>query len=189
MKFIITLITLFSTFFMGKITAQSEAEMKAWQDYMTPGEVHKMMAQADGEWDEDISMYMDPAAPPTKSTATSKTEMILGGRYQQSKTTGNMMGMPFEGISLLGYDNAKKMFTMIWVDNFGTGTITMEGNWDAASKSIILKGKGTDPVTGKDIGMRQVIKFVDNDTQLIEMYDTKNGKETKSMEIISKRKK
>ncbi|MBK9333372.1 MAG: DUF1579 family protein [Ignavibacteria bacterium] len=30
----------------------------------------------------------------------------MGGRYQQGKHTGDMMGMPFEGMSLLGYDNA-----------------------------------------------------------------------------------
>jgi Protein of unknown function (DUF1579) len=46
--------------------------------------------------------------------------MILGGRYQQSTTKGSFNNMPFEGISLLGYDNAKKVFMNSWVDNMGT---------------------------------------------------------------------
>ncbi len=174
---------------IGSLTAQTEAEMKAWQNYMTPGEVHKMMAQSVGEWNDDITMWMDPAAPPTKTTSTSKTEMIMGGRYQLSKTSGNMMGMPFEGMNLMGYDNAKKVFTSTWVDNFGTGTMTMEGTWDDMAKSITLKGKGIDPMTGKELSVRQVMKFIDNDRQEMEMYDNKAGKEVKTMEIKSTRKK
>lgn len=34
--------------------------------------------------------------------------MIFGGRYQLSNYKGNFMGMPFEGMSIMGYDNAKK---------------------------------------------------------------------------------
>ncbi|MBC7887437.1 MAG: DUF1579 domain-containing protein [Ferruginibacter sp.] len=189
MKKIITLLCIFTTMSFCRLSAQTEAEMKAWQNYMTPGEVHKMMAQSDGEWNDDITMWMDPAAPPTKTTATTKNEMIMGGRYQISKVTGNMMGMPFEGMSLVGYDNAKKIFTSVWVDNFGTGTMTLEGTWDVQTKSITFKGKGIDPMTGKDLSVRQVMKFIDNDKMEMEMYDTKNGTETKTMEIKSTRKK
>ena len=171
------------------LTAQTDADMKAWQDYMTPGEIHKMMAQGNGEWNEEITMWMDPAAAPAKTTGTAKNEMIMGGRYQLSKTTGIMMGMPFEGMSLLGYDNAKKIFTSTWVDNFGTGTTTMEGTWDEQAKAITLTGKSVDPMTGKDLMIKEVMKFINNDTQTLEMYDNKNGTETKTMEIKFTRKK
>ncbi len=189
MKKIITLISFLTALSFSQLYAQTEAEMKAWQNYMTPGEVHKMIAQYDGEWNEEITMWMDPSAPPTKTTATSKNEMILGGRYQLSKITGNMMGMPFEGMSLIGYDNAKKTITSSWIDNFGTGIMTLEGTWDEPTKTITLKGKTVDPMTGKDVWVRQVMKFIDNDTQVMEMYDNKNGTETKTMELKSTRKK
>jgi Protein of unknown function (DUF1579) len=174
---------------ISSLTAQTDAEMKAWENYMTPGNMHKILAEAAGDWNEEITMWMDPAAPPTKSAATSKIEMIMGGRYQVAKTTGNMMGMPFEGMSVMGYDNTTKMFTSTWVDNFGTGTLTMMGTWDAPTKSIILKGKMVDPMTGKDIWTKQIMKFIDKDTQEMEMYDTKNGTETKTMAVKSTRKK
>jgi len=188
MKKIITLLSVFLLLTIFSSTAQTEAEMKAWENYMTPGDMHKMLAQAEGEWTEEITMWMDPSAPATKSTATSRIEMIMGGRYQVSKTTGNMMGMPFEGMSLIGYDNTTQLFTSSWVDNFGTGTITMVGSWDAPTKSITLKGKMIDPMTGKEIWSKQVMKFIDNNTQEMEMYDNKNGTETKTMFIKSTRK-
>lgn len=189
MKQIVAVIGMITIIGFCQLSAQTEAEQKAWQAYMTPGDVHKMIAESDGEWNLDITMWMDPKAPPTKSTATCKNEMIMGGRYQLSKTTGDMMGMPFEGMGLVGFDNAKKIFTSIWVDNFGTGTTTLEGPWDPKTKSITFKGKMVDPMTGKDILARQVIKFIDIDTQQMEMYDNKNGKETKTMEIKFTRKK
>lgn len=32
------------------VKAQNNAAMKAWQAYMTPGEVHQMIAKSDGNW-------------------------------------------------------------------------------------------------------------------------------------------
>lgn len=40
--------------------------MKAWMTYMTPGDMHKMLAESEGEWNEDITMWMAPGAPPLK---------------------------------------------------------------------------------------------------------------------------
>src|SRR5690349_2936143 len=77
--------------------AQSQDQMKAWTDYMTPSDVHKMIAKWDGKWKEDVTMWMQPGAPPTKSTAMCTNKMVMGGRYQQSQHTGTMMGKPFEG--------------------------------------------------------------------------------------------
>ena len=190
MKKLIILPAILFTLFITKLCAQTDAEMKVWKEYMTPGDVHKMIASADGEWTEKILMWMDPAATtPSETVSTTTNEMILGGRYQLSKTKGTMMGMPFEGMSLLGYDNTKKVFTSTWVDNFGTGTMTMEGVWNDAAKSIELKGKSFDPTTGKDANIRQVIKFIDNDHQEMQMFETKTGSEKKTMEIKMTRKK
>ena len=171
------------------ISAQTDAEMKAWQTYMTPGQVHKMLESQNGEWTEEMTMWMEPGKPPTKATATSVNEMLLGGRYQQSKITGTMMGQPFEGLSIVGYDNARKVFTSTWIDNMGTGTMTLEGVWNSAKKTIVSKGKAVDPSTGKIIAVRQVIKIIDDDHQEMQMYDTKNGKERKTMELKMSRKK
>ena len=190
MKRIIILPVLFFLLFITGGNAQSEAEMKVWKDYMTPGDVHKMIAAADGEWTENVQMWMDPnTSTPTEAIITTSNEMILGGRYQLSKTKGTLMGMPFEGWSLLGYDNIKKKFTSTWVDNIGTGTITLEGIWNDATKSIELKGKSFDPSSGKDVEMRQNIKFIDNDHQEMQMFDTKSGSEKKTVEIKMTRKK
>lgn len=168
----------------------SAAMMKAWTDYMTPGPAHNMLAKADGEWVAEMTMWMTPDAPPQKSTATSTNKMIMGGRYQHTTVKGDFGGMPFEGISTVGYDNSKKKFISTWLDNMGTGIMVMEGTWDSVNNVVNFSGTQTDPITGKECTMREVFKQVDANTQLMEMYATyPGGKEYKSMEITYRRKK
>jgi len=187
------------TFFMNRLTfallaavlscscssaiAQNNDDMKAMMAYSTPGEIHKMLAKSVGVWTATVTMWMQPGAAPTTSTAQATNEMILGGRYLQSKNTGDFSGMPFEGISILGYDNAKKMFVNSWIDNFGTGMMYLTGKWDPSTQSITLNGSMVDPMSGKDIPVRQTTKIVDDNTQVMEMYSTMGGKDFKNMEI------
>ena len=172
----------------SQLSAQTEAEQKAWMAYMTPSPVHKMVAKSDGDWKADITMWMAPGAQPTTSTASCTNKMILGGRYQESKYTGTFMGMPFEGVGMLAYDNAKKIFITSWVDNMGTGMMTLQGPWDENTKSISFTGKSVDPTTGKDINVRQVFKLISDDSQQLDMYMEMNGQEFKTMEIKLARK-
>jgi hypothetical protein len=175
----------------GPAYSQSDkqaAEQKAWMDYMTPGPTHQLLAKSDGEWTEELTMWMAPGAQPEKSTSTASNKMILGGRYQHSTHTGNVMGMPFEGIGITGYDNIKKVFVSTWIDNMGTGIMYSEGKWNEATKTVEFKGMGVDPVSGKELKIRQVMKIVDDNTETMEMFTTKDGKEFKSMEIKMTRK-
>ena len=165
-----------------------EETQKAWAAYMTPSEMHKMMAEEVGTWKADMTFWMAPGAPPQESSTTAVIEMILDGRYQKGSYSGNMMGMSFNGMSLLGYDNAAEEFTTIWIDNMGTGTMVMKGTYDPATKSITFMGEMMNPATGRPIDVKEVYTFVDADTRKMEMYDTTGDKEFKSMEIVMTRK-
>jgi len=53
-------ITLFicAVIFSGAVqnsAAQSADPMKAWQDFMTPGEAHKKLAKEVGTWEAEVS--------------------------------------------------------------------------------------------------------------------------------------
>lgn len=163
-------------------------EMAAWMAYMTPGDMHKMMASAVGDWTQEVTMWMDPAAPPSKSVADCTVKMLFGDRYQESYTNGDMMGMPFEGKSTMAYDNIRKVFQSTWIDNMGTGLMYTEGPYDAKSNSITLTGTMVDPMSGKTEKVKEVMKFIDDNNQMMYMYILKDGKEIKTMEIKFTRK-
>lgn len=171
------------------VPPDSATMMAAWTAYATPGDMHAMLAKFDGEWSGDMTMWMDPSAPPTKNTGIAVNRMIFGGLYQESTHTGTFNGMPFEGKSILAFDNAKRKFVSTWIDNFGSGIMMMEGTWDEPSKTFHFSGKQVDPVTGKEIEVRETLKIVDDNTQLMEMFMKYPGSEEfKSLEIKSTRK-
>ena len=134
---------------------------------------------------------MAPDAPPSYSKASSVEKVIMDCLYMEGGFSSTMMGMPMTGKSLTGYDNAKKKFVSSWIDNLGSGIVRMEGSYDEATKTLHLKGKQTDPVTGGETDIRQEQKWVDDDTYVLSMYGTgQDGKtEQKFMEGTFKRKK
>jgi hypothetical protein len=167
----------------SSLFAQDES-MQKWMEYMTPGDMHKMLAAHTGAWNAKTTFWMAPGGEPTNSEATANGEMIMGGRYLMSKFKGNMWGMPFEGLSIEGYDNATKMFNSSWVDNMGTGIMLMTGKYDETTKQIVYTGKTVDPISGNYVDVRQVVKYNSDGSMLMEMYGPgPDGKEFKTMEI------
>lgn len=162
---------------------QKDEEMKAWMAYATPGDAQKMLANSTGDWKADVSLTMDPAQPPIKSKTSVHNEMIMGGRYLSTRYSGDMMGMPFEGVGTIGYDNGKKMYVSSWIDNMGTGIMYMEGKPGDDKRTVEFKGKAYEPMLGKDVMVRQVMTFIDATHQKMEMYMNTGEKEMKTMEI------
>jgi hypothetical protein len=187
--FVMILISLLLTGFVIAQDEENEMEagQKAWMEYMTPGSMHEMMAESVGEWKTKSTFWMTPSAEPMVMEGTATYEMILGGRYLKTDHTGTMMGMPFEGINLQGFDNATEKFTSVWFDNLGTGISVSAGIYDADKNSLFFTGSMVDPISGKDIEYKQIVKFIDDNHQVFEMYTEFEGKEYKSMEVEATR--
>jgi hypothetical protein len=101
-----------------------------------------------------------------------------------------MMGMPFNGRSIVAYDIHKNEFMNTWIDNMGSGIMYLKGPWDEATKTITLKGKMTDPGTKGDVDVKETFRIIDDNTQEMEMFTMMpDGKEFKTMNIKFTRKK
>ena len=164
--------------------------MQAMMDYAKVGEPQKMLAKSTGNWSGQVVWWMGQNGPADTSMTTINNKMIMGDRYLVSNYKGNMMGAPFEGTSTTGYDNAKKVYISTWIDNMSSGIMTMEGPYDEASRSITQTGEFVSPVDGRKCNMKQVMRFIDDKTQVMEMYspDPITGVQYKSMEIKLTRK-
>lgn len=164
---------------------------KAYQDYMTPGPMHKLLASLNGEWQGDVTFWPAPGAPPIKSTSSVVNKMLYGGLFQEGIHKNTINGKPYEAKLIWGYDNLKKKFFILGIDNMGSGSGHLEGTYDTTSKVFNLVLYKPDPVTGKDNVYREVRKIVNTDRQEMKMYqiDKKTGKEYQSLEIIYTRKK
>jgi uncharacterized protein DUF1579 len=177
--------------------APSAEEMKQMMEMSKLNENHKLLATTAGTWSYTVKMWMDPSGKPTESTGTATRKTIMDGRYVSGEYTGKfkMPGpdgkpteMNFIGMSMDGYDNVKKKFVSGWVDNMGTGIMTMDGTYDAASKAFTYTGE-YEVMPGTKEKVRQVIKLTDATHMTMEYYEDRGQGETKTMEIDYTKKK
>ncbi len=167
-----------------KMSAEQQAMMEAWAKAATPGPEHEWLAQMEGTWSLEVKSWMDPKAPPTVSTAKSDVRTIMGGRYIQEAVEGTAMGQRFAGLGFTGYDNTRKLYVSVWMDNMSTGILETEGTYDEKTRTMTMIGSHPDPVTGKLKKMRSTCYHETTDKIIMTYYDTApDGTEFKSMEI------
>ena len=171
------------------MSKEQQAQMDAMMKAMTPGEPHKRLAEFAGEWTFKSKMWMDPSAPPTESSGMASYRMIMGGRYLQGEQRGDFMGMPFEGLMYMAYDNVTRKYYASWIDNMSTGLMVSTGTYDAAKRTYTWLGDMVDPTRpAVTLKIREVITIVDANTHRVDWYQAEGGKEVKAMEIVYKRK-
>lgn len=167
----------------------SAEEMAKMMELMTPGEMHKKLEGLAGSWTYTSTMLPTAQAPVEESSGTSENTVTFGGRFLVSTVKGTMkMGeqsMPFEGQSIIGYDNIAKQYQGVWFDSFATGMMTSTGTFDEATQTIKEDAVASCPMTGGKRSFRNELKFIDADHYSYTMHsaDPASGTEYKMMEI------
>ncbi len=163
-----------------------QAAMEAMQQLGSPSEGHKALEPFVGSWTYTLEWRMAPDAPPETMTGTAANSLILGGRFLKQAIAGTTEGHPpFEGIGFTGYDNIRKEYTSVWIDNMGTGMMVGTGQFDVATKTLTEQSDFSCPMTGEaHRKSRAVWKVVDADHHVYESHmQTPEGQEFKAMEI------
>jgi hypothetical protein len=72
----------------------------------------------------------------------------------------------------------------------GTAIMLMTGHYDPAAKMFTYKGDMDDMMKpGTKVKVRQTVKILNEDSHLMEWYETRGGKEIKTLEIAYSRQK
>jgi len=169
--------------------AEKQEMMKKMEAAGTPGPAHKALEAFVGNWKAEVKCWHEPGGPPQVSQATAKSSWTLNGRFLEGEFHGEMMGKPFTGRSLMGYDNTRQKFNNVWLSDMQTSMLTSEGKGENGNKVITLEGKADCPATGrKDVPMKQVFRVLSPDKYTFEMFDGSQGENVRTMEITYTRK-
>lgn len=169
----------------AKGDAQAKGMMEAWQKAGALGPQHALLKKLAGNWTVQSKAWMKPGEKAQESKGTSKAESIFGGRFVRSTYAGTFAGQPFSGEGLMGYNNMSKKFESTWIDSMSTATMFSEGTADKAGKVITFSGDYVCPMTGKNKTSKMVMRLIDNNKHVVEMYDRDpQGKEFKTMELV-----
>ena len=114
-----------------------------------PGPEHEELMALAGDWVTDVSLGAMPGMPPMEQKGTTTATPILGGRFLMMTSAGNFMGMPFEGINILGFDRRHGEYTLVGFDTLGTYSVSGRGKKDDDGV-IRMHGTDDDPM-GKQV--------------------------------------
>lgn len=169
----------------GKTNADMQAMQQKMEAAGKPGPAHKAFEPLVGEWQAEVKFWMDPDGAPQITKGTAKAHLIFGGRFLDEEFHGEMMGKPFVGRTLLGFDNVKQTFNSVWISDSQTATFTSEGKGENGNKVITLQGKSSCPGSErKDVPVKSVLRVLDQNKHVFEMFN--DG--VKSLEITYTRK-
>lgn len=169
--------------------ADKEGPFEAYEKAARPGPQHKALAAMVGSWTFSSKMWLKPGGEPMTWKGTAERKMVLGGRFLQEDVTAELFGKPFRGRALNGYDNAKGKYVGTWIDSMGTGIAQSVGTADKSGKVITYVREEFDPAAKKAVKVRDVLRLLSKDKQVMEMYKPlPDGKEFKVMEIVFVRK-
>src|SRR5262249_13439703 len=168
--------------------------MAAYRETMNPGPEHKQLEALAGSWNTEIKIWPGPGAKPMLFEGNCENRMALGGRFLVSEGKGGQGQMAIENMSIFGFDRRVKKFTSVGYDTEGTYYVTAAGAYDEKEKAIVMTGEEFDPVLNHDQKYRFVLRVVDPDTYVEEVFfadsaHTKGLSEFKAAEITHRRKK
>jgi hypothetical protein len=173
----------------GKPEPGKEEMQKKMEAASNPGPNHKALEVFVGEWEAEVKCFSDEGAQPNVSHGSSTFKWILNGHFLEEEFHGEMMGKAFVGRGLLGYDNVKQAFNMLWVSDVQTSMFVTEGKGTNNNQIITLEGTTSCAFSGRtDMPIKTVYRLSGKDKFTFEMYDTRKGKDNKSMEITYTRK-
>jgi hypothetical protein len=112
---------------------------KMMEELAKPGEMHAWLGKANGTWKVSGKCWCE-GGKATDASGTATIRMTLGGRWQEHIFSGSLENRPFVGYGLTGYDNGKKEFTQIWLDNFSTGATVASGSLSDDKKTLTFTG-------------------------------------------------
>ncbi|MBZ0114440.1 MAG: DUF1579 domain-containing protein [Thermoanaerobaculia bacterium] len=165
------------------MTPEQMAEMEAYMTAGTPGEAHEALAMTAGSYELTVRSWNDPAGEPMESSGTATRTMALDGRVLVEDVSSSMMGMPYTGHGMTGYDNVTGKYWSTWNDSMSTSIMVSEGTCDD-DHVCTFTGSWNDPITGGLITSRMTSRWTSETTELFEMFGPgKDGEEVKMMEI------
>jgi hypothetical protein len=167
-----------------EMTPAQKAEMEAYMKAGTPGAPHQVLASSVGNYDLKIKSWHEPGGPAMEETGTATRSMALGGRVLVEQVNATMMGRPFTGHAMMGFDNVSGKYWSTWNDSMSTGIMVNEGTCDPQAKSCTFTGSWNDPIKKGPVKARMTTRWTSPTTEVFEMYGPgKDGSEMKMMEI------
>ena len=125
---------------------------------------HQFLRGLTGTWTARVSLGSEV------SGGTWTTRSGPGGRWVVSDFSGELLGKPYEGHEVLGYDSASDTFIAIWVDSFARQPWTLSGRLDEA-KGRMTWTRSARNREGRAYTATTLVEYVGEDHMIATSYE------------------
>jgi len=126
-----------------------------------PGAHHTHLDHLVGSFEGVFKYRPMPDMPMMEMPSTVEREKILGGRFLLEKVKSESPMGSFEGYGLLGYNDTRGCYELVWVDNMTNAMMHESGTFDGASKTFRMQGSHFDPMMGGTVFTRGAMDLSD----------------------------
>jgi hypothetical protein len=133
-----------------------------------------------GVWDAEVEV----AGQTSKGVETCKLQP--GGFWLITDFEGSLMGAPFFGHGLTGFDSAKRKIVHVWAGSMGSPWMLCEGNFSADGNELVTESSGLDR-QGKPARFRQVTTLEGRDHRTFEIFQLNGDQAASTMRIRYRR--
>lgn len=143
------------------LDAGQQDHVSAWKAAGEPSEQHRKLAGLEGDWNFTTTWWASAEAPGVESSGTSTFAVLFDGRYVEQQMTATVLGEPYEGRGVLGFDKRLNRYVSSWIDNRQTSITHAEGTHDDAGAIHLNASHHVDPLVGDAGGGRLVLTLGD----------------------------
>ncbi|HKX46354.1 MAG TPA: DUF1579 family protein [Planctomycetota bacterium] len=166
------------------VAAFQEGAMEGAPQMPQPTKEHQELLQGVGTWEGTTTMHI-PGMPSEPTPAKEIVEAI-GGFWTQAHFKTEVMGMPYHGTGVVGYDAERGKYIGTWCDNMSSFLALMEGEADPSTGHITMRWEAPDMTTGALTPHWFVLEHGEN--EYTSTFYAGEGEGTKTMVIAMKRK-
>lgn len=167
--------------------AAKEETMRQLLDFSRPGSNHALLGSLVGTWN-----FQDAARPFVKGTV--RRTPLYEGRFYTVATTGGKLQIPvadgktkeenYQGMQLEGYDNGRRQFITMAINNhIGSDIASQVGTYDAARKAFTYEWE-SELIPGLKQKNKRVLRIIDPSHYAEDYYEIRNGTEVKVRELV-----
>lgn len=143
-------------------------------NFPKPTPQHEWLMTRVGRWNVDCKFYMGPSQPPMEMKGTDVCE-AHGPFFTIGRFEGDMFGMPFSGVTTMGYDPVAEQFVSTWIDTMNPWLYHFTGKLDAAGKVLEMKARAPEPHSRQLADWRTTEEQQADGSRVFEMFMTVPG--------------
>lgn len=149
---------------------------------------HRALTRMAGTWDVKIEIPALGSSAAREFDAEAVIQPTMDEYYVEENLSGGDRAHPYRAHGVMGYNEASGNVESVRFDNTGAGLRTSTGTLTLPGDEFVLEGNTTDPMTGRTIGVRTVVKILSNDEFVVTDHRMVDGRERQVMKRLYSRK-